>query len=314
MLGFSVNTAMSAIVPISAWRSVWCLAYAYDLPYGEDYDEEEYSGSEFGHFDYSFTADASIGSASAASTAAQESEIGENGVYAVGSASIELAIDEINDETVAFARGHSSFRLEFDVPSPVQYAVTGYLEYSSPYDGYSMVRLEGPNGVVFEHILGDPGAGLIEYEAVNETGTLECGIYELRIVSTCEDWCTAEISYGRSGSYDITMQLEPVTACNDQSLATLAGIVLHPAYPNPFNPRTTIAFTTPRSLSVDLRVYDLSGQLVRTLIEGETLPMGRHERAWQGRDDRGRSVAAGVYLYRLETGVSTQSQRLLLVK
>lgn len=69
--------------------------------------------------------------------------------------------------------------------------------------------------------------------------------------------------------------------------------------PNPFNPRTTIAFAVPVSGQATLRIMDVRGRLVRTLVEG-SVAAGRHARVWDGADSRGRAVASGVYLYRLE--------------
>ncbi|MCP4546311.1 MAG: hypothetical protein GY835_07585 [bacterium] len=89
---------------------------------------------------------------------------------------------------------------------------------------------------------------------------------------------------------------------------------LFPAVPNPFNPRTTISFDLHEERRVNLRVYDMAGRLVRTMIGGDTLPMGRHDSVWNGKDDSGRQVASGVYLYRLEAGVYNETRRMLLLK
>jgi M6 family metalloprotease-like protein len=72
------------------------------------------------------------------------------------------------------------------------------------------------------------------------------------------------------------------------------------SYPNPANPGTTIAFGLPEpGGDVSLRVYDASGRLVRTLLDG-SVAAGRHVAYWDGRDDRGALVSSGVYFYRLE--------------
>lgn len=84
--------------------------------------------------------------------------------------------------------------------------------------------------------------------------------------------------------------------------------------PNPFNPRTVIAFSLERAGAARLRIHDAAGRLVRTLRDGEALPAGRHEAAWEGLDDAGRPVAAGVYHCRLESGGQVASRRLTLVK
>ncbi|MFO7581993.1 FlgD immunoglobulin-like domain containing protein [Guyparkeria sp.] len=90
--------------------------------------------------------------------------------------------------------------------------------------------------------------------------------------------------------------------------------ILHASYPNPFNPRTTIAFETPRREEISLRVFDLSGRLVRNLIVGEPRAPGRHEVVWSGRDDAGRQVASGTYFYRLEAGEFAETKRMMLLK
>ncbi len=71
-------------------------------------------------------------------------------------------------------------------------------------------------------------------------------------------------------------------------------------HPNPFNPRTEIGFSLPRSAVVRLGVFDAAGRRVRVLVDGEALAAGDHLVAWDGRDAGGRSAAAGLYFYRLE--------------
>jgi hypothetical protein len=85
-------------------------------------------------------------------------------------------------------------------------------------------------------------------------------------------------------------------------------------YPNPFNPRTRIQFGLVAPASVDLKIYDLQGRLIRTLIAGELLGAGNHEADWKGRDARGAEVAAGVYIYRLVTDRFSSSRTMTLVK
>ncbi|MFO7608607.1 MAG: FlgD immunoglobulin-like domain containing protein, partial [Candidatus Krumholzibacteriia bacterium] len=87
--------------------------------------------------------------------------------------------------------------------------------------------------------------------------------------------------------------------------------------PNPFNPATEFAFTLPglpgQSHHATLRVYDLRGELVRTLVD-ERLEAGLHRRTWDGRDGTGRTVAAGVYLYRLQADGRTANGKVVLLK
>jgi hypothetical protein len=74
---------------------------------------------------------------------------------------------------------------------------------------------------------------------------------------------------------------------------------LYQNYPNPFNPMTTIRFDLPKGASVRLKVYDILGREVKTLVEGDFGP-GRYEFEWDGRDVFGNMLSSGVYFYRLE--------------
>lgn len=85
------------------------------------------------------------------------------------------------------------------------------------------------------------------------------------------------------------------------------------SFPNPFNPRTTITFGVTRPGSVSLKIYDVSGRLVRALVNQE-LPAGHYEEAWDGRDDHGAQVASGVYFYRLSAGGFSQTRKIVLLK
>ncbi len=85
-------------------------------------------------------------------------------------------------------------------------------------------------------------------------------------------------------------------------------------FPNPFNPVTTILYTLARSEPVTLRIFDLKGRLVATLVDNERQEPGRYEVTWRGQDSRGRSAASGSYMYRLEAGGYARSGRMTLVK
>jgi photosystem II stability/assembly factor-like uncharacterized protein len=91
-------------------------------------------------------------------------------------------------------------------------------------------------------------------------------------------------------------------------------VVVHPAVPNPFNPRTRLSWEMPADGPVWLTVHDVRGRLVRELIAGAVWPRGRQAREWDGRDDAGRALAAGVYLVRVRTAAGTATGRALLLK
>ncbi|MBI2504544.1 MAG: hypothetical protein HYW07_15085 [Candidatus Latescibacteria bacterium] len=98
------------------------------------------------------------------------------------------------------------------------------------------------------------------------------------------------------------------------ALATVpADFALHPNFPNPFNPQTTIRFDLPYDSEVELQVLDLLGQQVRSLVSAH-LPAGAHHVVWDGCDARGMSAGSSLFFYRLKAGSFNQTRSMLLVR
>ncbi len=98
------------------------------------------------------------------------------------------------------------------------------------------------------------------------------------------------------------------------SFITPNDYVLEQNYPNPFNPSTTIQYALPLNKRVTLRIYNLMGQVVRTLVDNELQNVGRHTVTWDGRDAKGYQVATGTYIYSLEFDNFRKTRRMMLVK
>ncbi|NIR48439.1 T9SS type A sorting domain-containing protein, partial [candidate division KSB1 bacterium] len=81
-------------------------------------------------------------------------------------------------------------------------------------------------------------------------------------------------------------QKDLITATDPVKPVAVKGFKLNQNYPNPFNPSTSITFQLPHQASVELKVFDIQGRLVRTLVN-KTLPGGQHRVSWNGRNDRG---------------------------
>jgi hypothetical protein len=88
---------------------------------------------------------------------------------------------------------------------------------------------------------------------------------------------------------------------------------LQPAYPNPFNPSTSLRFSVPRTMHLTLTVHDVRGRTVATLLD-EVVAAGEHTRQWQGADQQGRPVASGLYLVRLSGQGVEAHQAVTLIK
>jgi hypothetical protein len=111
---------------------------------------------------------------------------------------------------------------------------------------------------------------------------------------------------------------DPNTGVDDQKESLPEDFVLHQNYPNPFNPTTTIKFKLPHDGFVSIKIYDLTGRLVRTLMNEQKVA-GIHSIQWNGTDDVGQKVAAGVYLYQIEFTnadgeIMTLTKKMSLVK
>ena len=103
------------------------------------------------------------------------------------------------------------------------------------------------------------------------------------------------------------------TAVGEEREALPTGFVLHQNYPNPFNAQTVIGYVVPAASAVELSIYASSGQLVRS-FHREHDAAGAYWFAWDGRDDAGRSVASGVYLYRLRGGAWAAERRMEILR
>jgi hypothetical protein len=105
----------------------------------------------------------------------------------------------------------------------------------------------------------------------------------------------------------------PIDPSNDDNSIPAVSNMLHQNYPNPFNPSTTIVFDMPAAGAANLSVYNLKGQLVKTLAN-ENKPAGRHSFTWDGTDSLNRPVSSGIYFYRLTAAGHTESKKMVLVK
>ncbi len=105
-----------------------------------------------------------------------------------------------------------------------------------------------------------------------------------------------------------------ITAVAEEKTSTVpSSFALHQNYPNPFNSGTVIRFELPQAEEVELAVYNLAGQKVMNLVQGRR-DAGSYTLRWDGRDARGRELASGVYLYRLQVGKLVETRKLLLLR
>ena len=111
----------------------------------------------------------------------------------------------------------------------------------------------------------------------------------------------------------ITILPDKTTSVADNRPDTPGNFRLVQNFPNPFNPTTTISYHLKESGTVELKIYDTLGKIIRTLVHAKR-PAGSHEVVWDGRDDAGNPVPSGQYFVELQAGNAVSSRKLLLAK
>ncbi|MBI5267861.1 MAG: T9SS type A sorting domain-containing protein [candidate division Zixibacteria bacterium] len=120
-------------------------------------------------------------------------------------------------------------------------------------------------------------------------------------------------SAGGSDMYVVALTGDAPTSVEEPMIGTLPdGFALGQNYPNPFNATTHIPVTLPRRAAISVTIYNLLGQVVRQW--NETMPAGSNDITWNGDDERGRTVATGVYLYTLSVEGGYSAKKLVLLK
>jgi hypothetical protein len=134
----------------------------------------------------------------------------------------------------------------------------------------------------------DYGATWSDYTA----GFPGLGIVDVRI-SSYDD-----LIYVLSGFNGVYTRESIFVGIDDRDGSQATAFTLHPNYPNPFNPETVLPFTLNQAAGVELAIYNVLGQRVRSLYRG-IYPAGSHQLRWDARDDNGNEVASGVYFLQL---------------
>lgn len=135
----------------------------------------------------------------------------------------------------------------------------------------------------------------------------------------CEYYLVATDASGRTGGMPRTQPAATYTFNHLPGISSteipgpVADAVLHPNYPNPFNPSTTFSFDLKYADEAELVIIDARGHLVNTLVQGHQ-EAGTHQVSWDGRDAQGRQVSSGIYFYRLRVAGMQYTRTATLVK
>ena len=197
----------------------------------------------------------------------------------------------------------------------------GPYEYGAPASG-------GIHGTIFQTEGGDP-VDYVFLKINNQSGEFEfadsSGYYEFLLPPGVYDIYASRVFYDNvvvegievvQGEFtEINFWMESTLGIEDNTRqpVIVSDLVAHQNYPNPFNPTTTIAFDLPISSNVELTIFNIAGQKVKTLLD-EYRKAGSHELTWNGVSATGQAVASGIYFYRLKAGGETATGKMLLLK
>ena len=168
---------------------------------------------------------------------------------------------------------------------------------------------------LFHHVVADGqisvATGMYNGTAVSGGGDIVRFVF--RVLYEFEDNARFEIADGLV--FDPSQLQNPAVVAGVLELqSTPREFALHQNFPNPFNPDTTIKYDLAESADVTLQIYNVLGQVVRTLVASEAQNAGRYQIRWNGMDDRGVSVSSGIYFYRISAGEFQNVRKLMLLK
>lgn len=144
------------------------------------------------------------------------------------------------------------------------------------------------------------------YIALGKGNIAEAGRFYCEITnSQVPDLVIVSKVYNCSGS--------AVTQLSSNNKDVPGSYQLEQNYPNPFNPATLIKFSLPETEHIRLKIYNIDGREVRTLLD-ETIPSGIRIVNWDGKNNSGQDVSSGIYVYRIESEKFTQSRRMIKLK
>lgn len=190
----------------------------------------------------------------------------------------------------------------------------GYYDLQALLEVYDAAIVGGDGRFSFVGGFGPQTAGATPADyvlAFDSAGAVEDSTYAATLtLSTRDDQAVAGATELDAVVVTLLAHVLPGTAVPEDEVSTLA---MRPGAPNPFTDRTVLELALPGPAEVRVGVYDVSGRLVATLLDGG-LPGGVSRIVWDGNDDSGEPVASGIYLCRAEVGEWRQSRKLVLLR
>jgi hypothetical protein len=155
-----------------------------------------------------------------------------------------------------------------------------------------------------------------------ESGSVVLGYVEFELVDTFDEYETT-VTMSRSRLNEKAMVIDGSTAIYTNALLVIdewghGGVpevyALQQNFPNPFNPVTQIRYQLPEESIVTIQIYDIMGRVVRSLVSGQKELTGYHQVSWDGTNNHGDGVSAGMYLYVIQAGKFRNTRKMVFMK
>ncbi len=151
--------------------------------------------------------------------------------------------------------------------------------------------------------------------------TNSAGVYALSVPVGCHSVTASAAGFGDQTVEDVLVEQDLTATVNfvlntasiDDPRIPVTATALSGNYPNPFNPQTTISYSVKEPGMVRIQIYNIKGQLVRTLVD-EAHATGHYKQTFDARDDRGRNISNGVYLIRMQAPGYHKTSKMILMK
>lgn len=179
-----------------------------------------------------------------------------------------------------------------------------------------LIRINNETGhleAMLQHLSREGFTGSIDSLLVLTFEPVSSGTAQLNISEARQDGDPVLVDQSNS-SVEIETSPAEIIVDAEEPLPPITTVRLQPNYPNPFNPGTTVGFDLPSSSSVVIRIFDVGGKLVRTLIGGQIYPVGSWEEDWDGRNETGKLVPSGIYFCVLEAAGKTDSRKMVVLR
>ncbi|MCK4653274.1 MAG: T9SS type A sorting domain-containing protein, partial [Candidatus Cloacimonetes bacterium] len=192
-------------------------------------------------------------------------------------------------------------------------------EYNSPsfggIEGYTYNPTTGdPVDYVLLKINNQPGEFTFSDSIGNFEYKLPAGTYDVYAERVFyEDVIEYQVEVFDGQFTQVMIPMIEIVDVEENTIIPLANYFNLNNYPNPFNPSTTISFDLPKESDVEITVYNIRGQKVKTLTN-DHFEKGTHSVVWNGTDTNNKSVASGIYFYKISAGKSSAMKKMLLLK